>query len=113
MLRASLRAATQAGWLIDQERAPRQQQQQQQQQQHGSAAVHIKGEVISDGSLVVQRIKGPAVTGELVQVYRFVYTHAGATELYFIVDDSVLLAGYGFDSPEVQRSVSGMRAAAL
>ncbi len=104
MLRASLRAASQAGWLVDQERA--------QQQQHSSAAVQIKAEVISDGSLVVQRIKGPGVTGELVQVYRFVYTHTGATELYFIVDDSVVLAGYGFDTPEVQRSVSGMCAAA-
>lgn len=110
MLRASLRAASQAGWLLDQEGTSKHQQHQQHQQhhQHSSAApVQIKAEVINDGSLAVQRIHGSGVTGELVQVYRFVYEHAGTTELYFIVDDSVLLAGYGFDSPEVQRSVSG------
>jgi hypothetical protein len=70
--------------------------------------VQIKAEVVNDGSLAVQRIKGLGVHGKLVQVYRFVYTHASSTEQYFIVDDSVLLAGYGFDSREVQRSVGSM-----
>ena len=109
MLRSGLHAATQAGWVIDREGASKQQH----HKQHGSMAVQVKPEVVTDGSLAVQRIVGPGVHGKQVQVYRFMYTHADTSEFYFIVDDSVLLAGYSFDSPEVQRSVSGMHGCSM